>query len=63
MADEETLGLLRNLKKVITKDSNAKNAEEIESDIMKIAVKVFLSWNAFSTNWNTHFYFEELLLG
>jgi len=41
LADEETLGLLRNLKKVITKDSNAKNAEEIESDIMKIAVKSF----------------------
>ena len=42
LADEETLGLLRNLKKVITKDSNAKNADEIESDIMKIAVKVSL---------------------
>jgi hypothetical protein len=42
LADEETLNLLRNLKIVIKKDSgSAKKAEEIENDIMKIAIKSF----------------------
>jgi len=42
LADDETLQLLKNLKVVIKKDSgNQKKAEEIEDDIMKIAVKSF----------------------
>eukprot|EP00211_Chloroparvula_japonica_P008030 CAMPEP_0119129370 /NCGR_PEP_ID=MMETSP1310-20130426/7149_1 /TAXON_ID=464262 /ORGANISM="Genus nov. species nov., Strain RCC2339" /LENGTH=310 /DNA_ID=CAMNT_0007119789 /DNA_START=203 /DNA_END=1135 /DNA_ORIENTATION=+ len=41
LADEETQLLLKNLKIVIAKDSNKKKADEIENDIMKIAVKSF----------------------
>mmetsp|Transcript_2491 Transcript_2491/g.3326 ORF Transcript_2491/g.3326 Transcript_2491/m.3326 type:complete len:193 (-) Transcript_2491:70-648(-) len=41
LADEETLTLLRNLKVVIKKDSDSKKADEIENDILKIAVKSF----------------------
>ena len=41
LADEETQLLLKNLKIVIVKDSNKKKADELENDIMKIAVKSF----------------------
>lgn len=42
LADEDTMMLLTSMKAVITKDSNKKKADEIENDIVKIAVKSYM---------------------